>query len=256
MLDAKGVILDLDGVLYRGDEAVPGARELLLTLHDRNINIVALTNHAANSPSTISSKLQGLGVDLDPDRIITSAEVAARFCAMQFSPGMTVALLGSPALESAFSAADLTMVPLGEAASVLVAGYTRNLTIGRLNRAVHTLLSGAQLVGTNPDLLIPDGDRLIPETGPLLSYLEAASGKTATVLGKPHSLAFSLALDLLDLPVSEVVMVGDTLYTDMAGATAYGLRSIWLNERGLPASPDIQPTRVASDLQQVLTLLV
>lgn len=255
VLDARGVILDLDGVLYRGDEAMPGARELLRGLHERGVSTVALTNHAARNPQQVSRKLARLGVALPAGDIITSALVAAHYCRHNVGERTSFALLGSPALHTAFASAGLRTVPLGEAADVLVAGYSRELSISQLNGAVHTLLLGARLLGTNPDRLIPDGDRLIPETGPLLSYLQHASGAEALVLGKPQPLAFELALEQLGLPAHEVVMVGDTLQTDVAGAAAAGIRCIWLNETGLPPGPEAAPTRVAANLQQVLALL-
>lgn len=255
-LEARGVILDLDGVLYRGEEAVPGARQLLSALDREGLGAVALTNHSGRSPAQVSLKLADLGITLEPERIITSAEVAAAWCSQHLSPGLPVAVCGSRALQVALSGAGLQLVPLGEPASLLVVGYSSDLSTGMLNAAVRTLLSGAGLLGTNPDMLIPDGDTFIPETGPLIRYLEAATDRQARILGKPHGLAFSLALQRLGLHSSEVVMVGDTLHTDVAGASALGLRSIWLNHNGESARQPYQPTRVASDLQQVLALLV
>jgi len=233
--DVRGILLDMDGVLYRGSEPVPGVAAAVGRLRAAGIELACVTNNAQHSPAAYAGRLREMGIDMPAGRIVTAGEAVARELAGR-DPVPTVRVVGSPALRQAVLAAGCREA---ERPDVVVAGACPQLDQGLMTRAVRNLLDGAELVASNADPVIPTEQGAMPEAGPVVAYLEAASGRRATVLGKPAAAIFGLALERLGLPAAAVVMVGDSPATDIAGANAARLRSV-LVESGNPV-PDGGP---------------
>ncbi|MBT7287207.1 MAG: HAD-IIA family hydrolase, partial [Rhodospirillaceae bacterium] len=251
--DIKGLILDMDGVLYRGDTAIPGAAQAVATLQEGGMKIVALTNNARASARDYSAKLAGMGIELAADHIITSGQATAQYLATQ-DPAPKVFIAGSGALRNELHAAGA--IECDDPAFV-VAGIDLDMKIATLAEAVHHLHKGARLIATNPDPMLPADDGIAPEAGAVIAFLEAASGQTAYVVGKPNKIVFEQALAKLGLNGEFVAVVGDTAETDIVGATVAGLRSI-LVASGNPAGMGnlCQPTIHLENLTAVAELLV
>ena len=240
-----GLILDMDGVLYHGGVAVPGAVEAVTALQGAGIEIAALTNNARASAQDYSSKLAGLGIELAAERIVTAGQATALYLAKQGeAPGVFIA--GSAALARELRAAGAVE---SEQPDFVVAGFDMDMPLSRLSAAVGHLHRGAKLIATNPDRMLPGETGVEPEAGAVVAFLEAASGQTAYVAGKPNSAIFALALERLGLAADTGAVGGDTAETDIAGATAAGLRSVQVKS-GNPVDPGSahQPTAYMADL--------
>ncbi|HKV45534.1 MAG TPA: HAD-IIA family hydrolase [bacterium] len=213
----RGVILDLDGVIYKEDVLLPGAREFLSFLRESRRRVVAVTNHSGSSAEAYAEKLERLGVSIPVQDIITSAWATAQYL-QQHRPRARIAAIGSPALKEELAAVGLVESQTPE---YVVVGYDPALGLPQLTEATRWLLNGAVLIGTNADAVLPTRAGFIPECGPVLAFLERASGQRATIIGKPNPFIVDAALARLGVARDEALVVGDTVETDIqAGVTA------------------------------------
>lgn len=247
-----GFILDMDGVLNRGDEVLPGAVAFMAELVRTGMPHVLLTNNARATPLAYSQKLRGLGIVVEPERILTSGTVAAEHLVRAGT--RRVAVVGPSALRAAL--ADAGLEPC-DRPDMVVVGIDTALTLADLGRAVRLAAEGARILMTNPDPVVPGPQGPEPETGSVRAYLEAALGRPVESLGKPHRLAFELACERLGLPAHAVLVVGDTLETDIAGAAASGMRSalVATGNRNHRRDGSAQPTVEVADLTELAGLL-
>lgn len=249
----SALILDMDGVLYRGDTAIPGAPEAVAALQAAGIEIVALTNNARASANEYHNKLSAMGIHIPAARIVTAGQATARYLAAQ-GDAVPVFIVGSAALR-----AELHAVGAVESnrPDYVVAGFDPDTPLSSLAEAVGHLHRGAKLIATNPDAMLPGQHGVEPEAGAVIAFLETASGQTAHVMGKPNKEIFSLALARLEAAPEQVAVVGDTAETDIAGATASGLRSIQVaSGNEVAADSRHQPTAHMADLVAVADRLL
>jgi HAD superfamily hydrolase (TIGR01458 family) len=223
----RGVLLDLDGVLYVGEEAVAGAVDTVEWLRRHEIPHLFLTNTSSRPRSSLVAKLAGIGIDVTETDLLTPAVAAASW--------LRASCPGRPALfvpeQTSTEFAELDPLPTGaegDAASVVVGDLGEGWDFRTLNRAFRLLMGEPR-----PDLVAlgmtrywraPDGLRL--DAGAFVRALEYASGVEAAVMGKPAPAFFAAAVDRLDLPREEVVMVGDDLRADVDGAQQSGLAGV------------------------------
>ncbi|MDP6345125.1 MAG: HAD-IIA family hydrolase [Alphaproteobacteria bacterium] len=243
--DIDGLILDMDGVLYRGPEPIPGAAEAVSALRAAGIGIVALTNNARAAADDYADRLAGMGIDLPAGNIITSGQATARYLKEQAeAPAVFVA--GSPALRQEVLAAGATE---SERPDFVVAGVDLEMPLAALAEAVRHLDAGARLIASNPDRRVPGAQGFEPEAGAVQAFLEAASGQTAVVPGKPNRLIFEMALERLGRRRQAVAVVGDSPDTNIAGANGAGLRSVLLASGNAdPGDSPHRPTERLADL--------
>tara|TARA_B100000676_G_scaffold309693_1_gene374003 strand:+ start:1816 stop:3429 length:1614 start_codon:yes stop_codon:yes gene_type:complete len=219
--DVAGFILDLDGVVYRGTELVNGAAEFLYDQRAAGRSIVALTNNAQADAQHYVEKLAGLGVEFPAAEILTAGEATALWLAKNRL--VSAFVIGSRALRRALK---INGVAESDEPEVVVVGMTSDTTMTELLVAVKHLSRGARLIATNPDKQLPvEGGQVTAECGAIIAFLESASGRKAEVIGKPNRWMFELAMERMKLTAREVLMVGDTPATDIAGAINAGLRS-------------------------------
>ncbi len=229
----SGVLLDLDGVIYRSGEALPGAQRFFRALAQRGLGCCAVTNNARATPEAYERKLAGLGIELPAERIITAGSATAAWLAHHGH--QEYALLGSEALRECLREAGLHE---RDGAEILVIGIDADLGYRDLAWAVSQLLRpGISGVATNADRLIPVAGGYEPECGAIIAFLEYATGRRITTLGKPNPWIFRLGLARLGLAAEDVVMVGDTVDTDIAGGCATGMPTLLL-ESGSPIPED------------------
>ena len=251
-------LFDLDGTLYVGAEAVPGAAGLLAAARSAGLRVAYVTNNASSTPQDVAGRLAGLGFAADPDDVTTSAQAAARVLADRLPAGSRVLAVGGPGLTGALTAVGLT--PVGTAAerpAAVVQGWFPDLSWRLLAEGAYALAAGLPWVATNTDLTLPTAAGTAPGNGSFVALLAGVVGRRPdTVAGKPGP-------DVLLQAASRSgavrpLVVGDRLDTDIEGAHAAGLPSLLVltgvSSRAdlLAARPEHRPTFVASDLRGLL----
>jgi HAD superfamily hydrolase (TIGR01457 family) len=213
----------MDGVLYRGDEALPGAVELFPALRAAGLSFILLTNNATLTAQEFSQKLERMGISVEPEKILTSAGATAEYLVSEYPEGGEVYVLGSASL-----LATLTASPNFRAADnhpdFVVVGLDFGLTYRSLQQACSAVRKGARFIATNGDLTLPvEGGKLWPGAGSIVAAVEACSGVTPTVIGKPNKYMAEVALERLGIAPTEALCVGDRLDTDIAFGARAGI---------------------------------
>jgi HAD superfamily hydrolase (TIGR01450 family) len=217
-------MLDLDGVVYIGGEAVPGAAAHLARAREHRMRLAFITNNASRTAAEVAGQLRDLGVQADDDDVVTSAQAAAHLLAERYGVGASVALLGGRGLEEALRAEGLVPVAVGEDAEALVSGFGPDVVWKEIMRAAVLLRDGLPWVASNTDLTFPSSFGVAPGHGVLVRMLSEFSGVTPEVAGKPGR-------HLLDETIRRAggrrpLMVGDRLDTDIEGAVNLGCDSL------------------------------
>mgnify|MGYP000395099563 CR=1 FL=1 len=256
MREKRAFILDVDGVLVRGHQPLPGALSALEKLKTRG-RVVLLTNNSTRSRAATAQRLQELGFNVSPEEVVTSAYVAARYLAEKFGPSR-VWVLGEEGLRQELSLAGHTLVPPEEARWIVV-GMDRELSYQKLCLALRGLLGGARLLATNRDATFPTPEGLLPGAGACVGALEGMGFPPEQVVGKPNPIAFQIALEVAGIPPEEALMVGDRLETDILGAQRVGMETC-LVLSGVSRCEDVQrlgitPTWVVPDLPALASRL-
>lgn len=214
-------LFDLDGVLYRGDRAVPGAAETLTALREAGRDVVFLTNNSARTPEAVAEKLEGMGIPADPSRVVTSA-----MAAVSMLDGVRTAfVIGEQGLRAAIAGAGVEVVGGDpDRADAVVIGWDRSANYDALRTASILVQRGARLVATNTDASYPaPGGELWPGAGALVAAVEATTGVRAEAGGKPEAPLFEAALGITGTLPERTLMVGDRVETDLVGAARAGL---------------------------------
>jgi len=242
-----GAVLDMDGVLWLDDLALPGMKELFALLARLDLPYVLATNNAGFSPADYARKLARMGVDVLPTRIVTSAVATATWLQGELPAGAAVYVVGSAAAREAVAGAGFELRDGADApVAAVVAGIDFELTYAKVRDAAALIRSGARFVGTNGDLTYPTPEGLAPGAGVILAAIQAASGAAPTIVGKPEPPMFAAALRLLGTPAERTLMVGDRLDTDILGARRAGLRTV-LVTTGVDAAREIEATGIRPD---------
>jgi glycerol 3-phosphatase-2 len=246
------VLFDLDGTLYRGEAAVPYAKEAVARVRAAGVRPVFVTNNSSRTQAGVASHLRAVGVPATPDEIETSAIATARLLALRGAG--TAFVIGEDGLLDALSSEGIEVVGQ-EAASVdaVVVGFDRGIDYPKLRSACLLVERGAALVATNADTSFPAADGLWPGAGALLAAVEATTGRRAEVIGKPAAPLLEAARERGGGGVP--LVVGDRLDTDIAGAQGLGWDSL-LVLTGVTTNDDLggdgpRPTFVAEDLRDL-----
>lgn len=247
------LLLDLDGVVYRGRHAVPGAVAALARARDEGRTLSFVTNNAGRPPEQVAAHLVELGIDARATDVVTAAQAAASRLARRLPAGAPVFLVGGEGVRMALVEAGLRPVAdLDDQPVAVASGYGPELPWQRIVDAGILLRDGLPWVASNADLTFPTGRGLGPGHGALVELLARFSGREAEVAGKPEPTLFREALRRNG--GARALVVGDRLDTDIAGAAAAGLPSLLVltgvtTEGQLDASPPgARPTYVGADL--------
>lgn len=254
MLDLKRfttLLLDMDGVLYRGKLPLPGVADLLDLCDARGIQYACVTNNATKTPQQFSERLAAMGITMPADKIVTSSTVTRRWLETAAPRGTGVFCIGMDGLRGALFGDEYFVEDETNPAFVVV-GMDFEVTYQRLRTACLLIRAGARFVGTNPDTTFPAEDGIVPGCGALLALLRAGSETEPFVIGKPGPTMFTSTVAALAADPARTLTVGDRLDTDIAGSAAAGLASVLVltgvtTPAALAASV-LQPDAVFADL--------
>jgi NagD protein len=219
----RGFLIDMDGVIYRGSELIPGADVFVNRLRKDDIPFVFLTNNSQRTRRDVVTKLRRLGIDVEERHVFTCAMATARFLAQQ-KPNGTAFVIGEGGLLHALHANGYSIVD--HSPDYVVVGEGRTLTLEMLEVAVHMILDGAKLIATNLDPNCPTRNGTRPGCGASVAFLETATGKRAFSVGKPSPVMMRVARKELRLASSETIMIGDTMETDILGGVQMGYHTV------------------------------
>jgi HAD superfamily hydrolase (TIGR01457 family) len=220
----KHLIIDMDGVLYLGDQPMPRLVDFVNFLRMHSIQFILATNNSTRTPQEYVNKLARMGVRVYPEEILVSGQATARFLAREYPQGTRVHVFGMPALKQAMT--DEGFVLADESVELVVASMDRNLTYEKLVQATILIRSGARFIATNLDPTQPTEQGLVPGTGSIILALEAASGVKATAIGKPEPIIFQLAMEQMNADPETTAIIGDRIDTDILGGKRAGLITI------------------------------
>lgn len=219
------LLFDLDGVVYRGRAAVPGAVEALTAARAAGLRLSFVTNNAGRPPAVVAEHLAELGIQAAPTEVVTAAQAAARLVAQRHPRGAPVFLAGGEGVHAALEEVGLTPVTqIADDPVAVVTGFGSDLPWQRIVDAGILIRSGVPWTATNGDLTFPTGAGLGPGHGAVVELLERFSGKRAEIAGKPRPALLHEAVRRQG--GERPLMVGDRLDTDIAGANAAGFSSL------------------------------
>ena len=259
-----GVVCDLDGVVYRGADAVPGAPKALRDIVARGIRVVYATNNASRVPTEVAAQIAGLGAPATASDVVSSAQAGAARLATDLPPGAAVLALGGEGVVAALRDAGLAPVaaardhdgPGPDEVAAVLQGFGKELRVRDFEAAARLLSSGLPWVATNDDATLPLPWGQSPGNGAYIELLVAALGRRPDVVGKPHPPLYELALSRLGTVAGRTLAVGDRIGTDIVGAEATGLDSAWV-VTGVDRPSDVvtsesSPTYVIASLAELL----
>lgn len=218
----KGIISDMDGVIYRGATLIDGAQDFVNRMTTSKIPFLFLTNNSEQSGLDLQRKLEAKGIHgLTPNNFITAAMATASFLATQ-KKGASVYAIGGGGLSNELYNVGFSISETKP--DYVVVGKTSTFSFDMIKKAANLIRGGAKFIGTNPDMIDPvEGGKMEPACGTLLAAIEAASGKKPYIVGKPNALMMTVALKKLGVTADNAAMIGDRMDTDIVGGMEAGM---------------------------------
>ncbi len=220
----RGLLVDLDGVVYEGDRVLPGAPEFFRFLRETGRPFLLTTNNSTLRPAQYAAKLAAMGIEVGEREVLGSAGATAQYLRSTAPPGARVFAIGEEGLLSAIGEAGFELADRD--AEYVVVGLDRQLTYDKLTRAVRLVRAGATFIGSNPDTTLPMPDGVIPGAGSFHAAIFAATGVKPLVIGKPEPTMLVMGAERLGCEPDEAAIVGDRLDTDIVGGSRAGLHTI------------------------------
>jgi NagD protein len=250
---SKNYICDMDGVLVRGSQVVPGANEFIQRLQQAGAKFLVLTNNSLYTPRDLYARLQRIGLEVPPNAIYTSALATAQFLQTQH-PGGSAYVIGEAGLTTALH--DVGYIITDQQPEYVVLGETTAYSFERITQAMRFVAAGARFIATNPDVSGPGEGGMVPATGAVAALISAATGVQPYYIGKPNPLIMRTALRTLDAHSEDSVMVGDRMDTDIIIGTESGLETI-LVLTGVTRRADVarypyRPTHIVESIADII----
>ncbi|KAB1196489.1 MULTISPECIES: HAD-IIA family hydrolase [Haloferax] len=215
-MEYRGVVLDVDGTVVRGDVAIPGALDGLAAIDAAGLDRLFVSNNPTKAPPAYESRLRTAGIEATADEIVTSGTTTTVYLA-EHHPGARTFCIGESGIHDQLREAGLELVTPDDEPEVVVVGIDREFDFDDLRDAYVALRDGARFYGTDPDIIIPTADGDIPGSGAIIHAVAGVAGRDPDeVFGKPSTVAQRVVLDRLGLPPEDVLVVGDRLDTDIA----------------------------------------
>jgi NagD protein len=244
--------MDMDGVIIRGTQPVPGAAEFIHKLREKNLRFLILTNNSMYTPRDLANRLRHIGVDVPDDRVYTSAIATARFLYSQ-RPGGTAYVIGEAGLTTALH--EFGYVLSEHEPDYVVIGETNTYSFERISRAIRLVAAGARFIATNPDPVGPGEEGITPATGAVAALIERATGVAPYFVGKPNPLMLRTALRTIDAHSEDTVMIGDRMDTDIVMGIESGLETILVltgvTTREQAERYPYRPTRIVESIADI-----
>ncbi len=218
------LVIDMDGVLYRGDEAMPCLQEFIAFLRGRPIGFILATNNSTLSPRAYAAKMARLGVTIAPEEILTSGTATAHYLAREYPRGTRVHVFGETSVREALLEEGFELVDQG--AEVVVATMDWHVTYDKLKRAVLEIRHGARFFATNLDPTRPTEEGLVPGTGAMVAAIATGAEQQPIAIGKPEPTMYELAMAQMGAQPATTAALGDRLDTDMLGGQRAGLTTV------------------------------
>jgi len=219
----KGFICDMDGVIYHGNQILPGVREFVEWLSKEKKNFLFLTNSSQYTPKELQQKLARMGLEVDESHFYTSALATAYFLDSQ-APGCSAYVVGEHGIMNALYDKGITFNDVNPDYVVVGESFAYNLE--QITKAIRFVNAGAKLIGTNSDLTGPSESGIVPACRALIAPIELATGKSAYFVGKPNPLIMRTGLRMLNVHSENAVMVGDRMDTDIIAGIETGLDTV------------------------------
>lgn len=211
----KGLVIDMDGVLWQGDTPMPGLHAFFDALKRRQIKFVLATNNNTQTLEGFVQKARKLGVEVLPEQVVTAAVATVHYLCSKYPLGSRLYVVGEGALKGLIS--DAGFVLADSEVKAVVATMDRQFTYEMLKRAALLIRAGADFIGPNPDTSYPTQEGIVPGGGAILAAISAASDCQPLIIGKPEGWMFRISMDRMQLGIDETASLGDRLATDILG---------------------------------------
>jgi NagD protein len=249
-------LLDMDGVLVHEGQALPGAKEFLATLAERERRFLILTNNSIFTPRDLRARLAASGLPVPEESIWTSALATAQFLDDQL-PGGSAYVIGEAGLTTALHEAGYTLTET--APDYVVLGETRTYSFEAITRAIRLIDAGARFIATNPDPSGPSAEGKLPATGSVAALITRATGREPYYVGKPNPMMFRSAMNRIEAHAESTTMVGDRMDTDVVAGIEAGLETV-LVLTGSTSRDEVErypfrPSRVVESVGDLTSLL-
>lgn len=252
--EIHNLIIDMDGVLYRGNAPMPGLADFFAFMRERGIRFMLATNNSSRTPEEYVAKLAGMGVTVNPEDILTSGIATADYLTSIAPPGTRVYVIGAESLAETMR--EHGFVVSDQGAEFVVVGMDTQVTYDKLRRATLLIRAGARFIGTNPDKTFPSEEGIVPGNGAILAAIEAATGVAPLTIGKPEPTLFQMALKRMSADPVHTAVLGDRLETDILGGINAGLFTILVLSgvvtREELAASEVQPDLVLEDIGDLM----
>lgn len=263
--NVRALIIDMDGVLWHGEQPLPGLKEFFQLLRDKQLPFILATNNAGMTQDEYVAKLGRMGVTVGQSEILTSSMATALYLAQHHNPAETrVFVIGAegakkPLLEKGFPLTGLYEINTPETpnvgADIVVCGLDKEISWDKLSTATLNIRAGAKFVGTNADVTLPTERGITQGNGAILAALTAATDVVPIVVGKPEPIMYQQAIALLGVDETETIAIGDRMNTDILGAVNAGIRSLLvltgISTREEVANLNYKPTWILEDIQEL-----
>lgn len=216
-------LTDMDGVLHKEGEIISGAKEFISTLRNEDIAFMVLTNNSMQTPRDLSAKLQRMGLDIEPERIWTSATATAKFLSQQAGQASAY-VIGEAGLTTALH--EIGWILTDADPDFVVLGETRTYSFEALTTASNLIRGGSRFIATNPDLTGPGPHGVVPATGSVAAMITSVTGMEPYYVGKPNPVMMRSALNNIGAHSEHTVMVGDRMDTDVKSGLEAGMRTV------------------------------
>lgn len=240
----RAVVSDMDGVLWRGNQPMPGLVDFFAFLREWDIRFILATNNATRTAAQYAAKLTEYGVQVSEAEILPSCDVVSDYLVTVAPKGAHVFVVGEAALADSLTARGFVVSE--DEADYVVAGLDRTATYAKMARATRFIRRGARFIGTNPDKSWPGEHEITPGAGAILAFIEAATDVKPFIVAKPEPVMFQQALARMGSRPEETIMIGDRLETDILGGQRAGLKTI-LVLSGIHQEADIEKMGIRPD---------
>jgi 4-nitrophenyl phosphatase len=257
--DTQALIIDMDGVLWRGHTFLPGVGTFFTYLRERSLPFILATNNSTATPQGVADRLAQCDAEILLEQVLTSSMATASYLQTRLSPGARIHPVGESAVSDALASAGFNLTNDVQDVDAVVIGFDRDITWKKLTKAALAIQSGALFIGTNPDTSFPIEQGQAPGNGAFVTALEVTTKNQPIIIGKPEPLLFEQAADQLAIDPAYILAVGDRLETDILGAQRAGMATVLMltgvTSTEQAVASDIKPDWILKDLHALIGAL-